>query len=117
MTLSLYDLADHWFAQSPTSRAWTVSAIVVSLTGILWGLFGRSPARARLSAVANGKAVVCPPEQLKDDLATLKDGNGVANAYTLDREISVPFDVGDVRVSKILVHPIKVRQFAVHRYH
>ena len=31
--------------------------------------------------------------------------------------ISVPFDVGDVRVSKILVHPIKVRQFAVHRYH
>ncbi|KAI0640288.1 MOSC N-terminal beta barrel domain-containing protein [Trametes polyzona] len=48
-------------------------------------------------------STACPPELLKDNLAH----GPLANSYALDREISVPFDVQDVRVSKILVHPIK----------
>ena len=57
------------------------------------------------------------PELLKDDLSLRpRSGNGVVNGLTFDREISVPFEVGDVRVSKILVHPIKVSPFGQYRH-
>ena len=89
----------------------TLSVLLVALTGLVWSLVRRS-LRTKLGAevIGNGKTPghACPPELLKDDFSTLKSGNGVVNGFAFDREISVPFDVGDVRVSKILVHPIKV---------
>ncbi|KAI0714592.1 MOSC N-terminal beta barrel domain-containing protein [Earliella scabrosa] len=99
MALSFYDIVHHWAAQSPATRYSTLSILLVSCLGVLW-----SWTRKYSAATSNGKTGVngCPPELLKDDLK-----NGVANGYTIERELSVPFDIGDVRVSKILVHPIK----------
>ena len=115
LNLSLLDVTEHWSAaQSPSTRTWTASVLLVAFTGFLWGLARRSPrAKPKSGAVAVGNGTspspVCPPELLRDDdLAKPKSANGVTNGFALDREISVPFEVGDVRVSKILVHPIKV---------
>ncbi|PIL31071.1 hypothetical protein GSI_05767 [Ganoderma sinense ZZ0214-1] len=112
---SLDVIQQHWSSQSPSTRTWTLSVALVALTGLVWSLARRS-LRGKLGAivvVGNGKTPACPPELLKDDqdLSAPKGGSGsgagVVNGFALDREMSVPFDVGDVRVSKILVHPIK----------
>ncbi|OSD01165.1 hypothetical protein PYCCODRAFT_1413093 [Trametes coccinea BRFM310] len=87
---------------SSASLTWTASVLLLSLAGLLWGLSRKSRPQRKLTGVRSG--VVCPPEQLKDDLQNPK---GVANAYAFERELAVPFDVRDVRVSKLLVHPIK----------
>ena len=108
MVLSLLNVIEHWSVQSPSTQTWTVSVLVVAFTGFLWGFARRSPrVKSGTVAIGNGK-VACPPELLKDDLARPKSTNGVTNGLVFDREISFPFEVGDVRVSKILVHPIKV---------
>ena len=112
MVLSLLDVIEHWSAQSPSTQTWTVSVLVVAFTGFLWGFARRSPrGKSGAVAVGNGRyptSADCLPELLKDDLAKPKSVNGIVNGLAFDREISVPFEVGDVRVSKILVHPIKV---------
>ncbi len=93
--------AQYWLDQPPSSLAWSLAALVVSLAGLLWTWF-----RTTLNDKKGGSPIgrpACPPELLKDDLK-----GGVANAYAFEREITVPFDIGDTRVSKILVHPIKV---------
>ncbi|KAI0325427.1 hypothetical protein GY45DRAFT_1330328 [Cubamyces sp. BRFM 1775] len=92
----------HTHSSDPASLSWTISVLVLSLVGLLWSLSRKSSTRARTSLGPNGSAPVCPPDQLKDDLK-----GGVANAYAFERQLTVPFDVGDVRVSKILIHPIK----------
>ena len=116
MVFPSLDVIQHWSTQPSSARTWTLSVLLVALTGLLWSLVRRS-LRNKLGApvIGNGtrncktSQAVCPPELLKDDLSTVpRSGNGVVNGFALDREISVPFDVGDVRVSKILVHPIKV---------
>lgn len=121
MVLSLLDVIEHWSTQSPSTRTWAVSVLLVALTGFLWGFTRRSPRTKSPGAVAvtvgNGRNPACPPELLKDDLSLRpRSGNGVVNGLTFDREISVPFEVGDVRVSKILVHPIKVSPFGQYRH-
>ncbi|KAI8980592.1 hypothetical protein BD414DRAFT_101261 [Trametes punicea] len=90
--------------ESSASLAWTASVLVLSLLWLLWSLIRKSTARARSKPVGvnGGSVVACPPEQLKDDLK-----NGIANAYMFERELTVPFNVGDVHVTKIFVHPIK----------
>ncbi|KAJ8455924.1 hypothetical protein ONZ51_g12296 [Trametes cubensis] len=93
----------HTGPSDSTSFSWTASVLILSLVGLAWSLSRKSSTRPRTSIGTNGIAPVCPPEQLKDDLK-----GGVANAYALERELTVPFDVGDVRVSKILMHPIKM---------
>ncbi|KAH9854380.1 hypothetical protein C2E23DRAFT_818523 [Lenzites betulinus] len=100
-SFSLVEVLEHWLARSPAhpaSLTWTstASVLVLSLAGLLWTLSRKSAARTRA-------APACPPELLKDDFSK----GGYANAYALEHELTVPFDVGDVRVSKILVHPIK----------
>ncbi|OJT05616.1 hypothetical protein TRAPUB_3539 [Trametes pubescens] len=110
VSFSLNELLQLWHAPSnedapppgPLSWTSTASVLVLSLAGLLWTLSRKSAARTRV--LANGTRAVCPPEQLKDDLPQ----GTVLNAYTLERELTVPFDVEDVRVAKILVHPIKV---------
>ncbi|KAI0658302.1 MOSC N-terminal beta barrel domain-containing protein [Cubamyces menziesii] len=92
----------HTGPSDSTSFSWTASVLILSLVGLAWSLSRKSSTRLRTGIGTNGIAPVCPPEQLKDDLK-----GGVANAYALERELTVPFDVGDVRVSKILMHPIK----------
>ena len=76
---------------------WTVSR---------WPLVSNNAAKSSKS----GGAPICPPELLKDNL-----GGAVTNAYTADVEMTVPFDIGEVKVSKLLVHPIKVRLQRWHR--
>ncbi|KAI0829079.1 hypothetical protein BC628DRAFT_1362296 [Trametes gibbosa] len=108
VSFSLVEVLEHWLTRSesestahrPLSLAWTstASVLALSLAGLLWTLSRKSTARTHHSAPA-----VCPPELLKNDLSK----GGYANAYALEHELTVPFDVGDVRVSKILVHPIK----------
>ncbi|KAM5538345.1 hypothetical protein V8D89_007947 [Ganoderma adspersum] len=104
----VFSSLDVIWSQSPSARTWTLSVLLVALTGFLWSLVRRS-FRTKLGAevIGNGKTPACLPELLKDDLSTPRSGNGVVNGFAFAREISVPFDVGDVRVSKILVHPIK----------
>ncbi|KAI0370101.1 hypothetical protein BV20DRAFT_944722 [Pilatotrama ljubarskyi] len=116
VSFSLHELLlDHWHALyarsgAPASLTWTASVLALSLAGLLWTVCRKAGARAgaarnvkHIPIGANGRAAaVCPPEQLKDDL-----NGGFANAYALEHESTVPFDVGDVRVSKILMHPIK----------
>ncbi|KAI0673983.1 MOSC N-terminal beta barrel domain-containing protein [Trametes maxima] len=108
VSFSLHELWHVRLGSPDTSLAWTVSVLVLSLAGLLWSLARRSRGRAKppqpgktVGANGNG-AAVCPPEQLKDDLK-----GGVVNSYALERELTVPFELGDVRVAKILVHPIK----------
>ena len=115
MVFPSLDVIEHWSTQASSARTWTLSVLLVALTGLLWSLVRRS-LRAKLGVAAtiesgNGKPstkIACPPELLKDDLSLHKNGHAVVNGFALDREMSVPFYVGDVRVSKILVHPIKV---------
>lgn len=97
-----------WSAQSPATRYSTLSVLLVSLVGLLWSLARKyitTGLAASTKVGANSRAPACPPELLKNDLK-----NGVANVYTSQRELQVPFDIGEVRISKLLVHPIKVRQ-------
>ncbi|KAI9067205.1 hypothetical protein FKP32DRAFT_1588842 [Trametes sanguinea] len=112
VSLSLECLRDLWSSccsswhalhdSSPASLTWTASVLFLSLAGLLWSLSRKAGPQRKFTGPGNG--VACPPEQLKDDLRNPKE---VANAYAFERELTVPFDVGDVRVSKILVHPIK----------
>ncbi|RPD64568.1 hypothetical protein L227DRAFT_560439 [Lentinus tigrinus ALCF2SS1-6] len=99
MVVPFFD--QHWHAQSSSTLSWSLAVLLVSLAGALW-TWSRTTSRAKIGAAAVSRAPACPPELLKDDLQ-----GGVANAYTFEREITVPFDIGDTRVSKILVHPIK----------
>ncbi|TFK80892.1 hypothetical protein K466DRAFT_503094 [Polyporus arcularius HHB13444] len=92
--------AQSWLDQPPSSLAWSAAALVVSLAGLLWTWF-RTTSNDKKGGSSSGRPA-CPPELLKDDLK-----GAVANAYAFEREITVPFDIGDTRVSKILVHPIK----------
>ena len=115
MAVPLFDRAvQHWHTQSTSTLSWSLAVLFFSLAGALWTWSRTSKVKLRTggaavpSAHANGRTTVCPPELLKDDLR-----GGVANAYTFEREITVPFDIGDTRVSKILVHPIKVRGHTV----
>ena len=79
---------------SSSHFAWSLAALALALA-FAFRLLRRSPQ----------DAPVCPPELLKDDLQV----GEILNAYAEEVEMTVPFEIGDVRVSKLLVHPIKVR--------
>ncbi|KAI0652725.1 MOSC N-terminal beta barrel domain-containing protein [Trametes meyenii] len=108
VSYSLHELWHGRLGSTDTSLAWTASVLVLSLAGLLWSLARRSSGRAsplqptKTVGTNGSSAAACPPEQLKDDLK-----GGVVNSYALERELTVPFELGDVRVAKILMHPIK----------
>ena len=84
---------------SSSHFAWSLAALALALA-FAFRLLRRSPQDA-----PSGDAPACPPELLKDDLQV----GEILNAYAEEVEMTVPFEIGDVRVSKLLVHPIKVR--------
>ena len=106
MAISLFDLD----AFASPHASWTLLVLLVSASAALY-LSRRTSALEGDAAKSNiGAAPVCPPELLKDNLGGSRSGSAVVNAYAADVEMDVPFDIGEVRVSNILVHPIKVRK-------
>ena len=107
MAISLFDLD----AFASPHAGWTLLVLLVSASAALYSLSRRTFALKGDAAKSSiGAAPVCPPELLKDNLGGSRSGSAVVNAYAADVEMDVPFDIGEVRVSNILVHPIKVRK-------
>ena len=100
MVASLFDLD----SSSGLHPVWTFPVLFISALALLWTLsLGHHE--------ASKNKPVCPPELLKDNLGNGGSSvAGITNAYVADREMTVPFDIGEVRVSTLLVHPIKVRR-------
>ena len=100
MAVSLFDLD----SLSDLHLVWTLPVLLLSALALLW-------TRSLGHYKASKNKSVCPPELLKDNLGNGGSSvAGITNAYVADREMTVPFDIGEVRVSTLLVHPIKVRR-------
>ncbi|KAH9923163.1 armadillo-type protein [Epithele typhae] len=101
MALTLLDLSNLHTLASP-QLIWTLSLLLLSATGVF--TFARSS--IWFSGAPNKASAPTRPVGLrKHNLGQPRPG--VANAYTMERELTVPFPIGEVRVSSLLVHPIK----------
>ena len=77
-----------------------ISSAFALLIGLLWvsGIFGKVRNLERTNQVSNLNREGCPPPE----------ATAILNADDTEAEWEVPMNIGELTVSKLLVHPIKV---------